>query len=218
MRDYTSYVLNTKPVFYVTMQGAKVRELVRGVNANISATAPLMDNGPFPGANAWRFSASTSDHDEFDIPTDPSYHPGDAAFSMGGWFNRNGQGGAFPVLLSCGTNDVGMNFGNTDDLLTLGKNGVGNIWQATNAITRGRWYHALCTRIASSTASGFINGVSVAGTNTAQTCSQATTNPTLALYSGPPQSDFDGWLAHWAIWNRVLTDGEIRGLYLAGVA
>lgn len=214
-RDYTAYVLRTSPVFYVPMQGSRVRELIKGVDAIVSATPPLIGTGPFPEANGYRFSASTADRDNFSIPTDPSYHPGNGAFSMGGWFNRNGAGGTFPVMLGLSTNDVGMGFGSTDDQMSLGKNGVADIWKATAAITRGRWYYGICTKLAGSTAAGFINGVAVAGTYTAQTPTATTGAPTLGLYSGVNQGDFDGWLAHWAIWNRVLTDGEIRGLYLA---
>lgn len=216
-RSYVAAILATGPAFYVPMQGSQVIEIIRGNPATVSATAPLIALGPFAGANAYRFSASTADNDSFAIPTHTSYHPGTTSFSIGGWFNRAGAGAAFPSMLGLSNNDIGMGFGNTDDKPALGKVNVGDIWKATNSITRGLWYHFVVTKIGGSTAIGYLNGEAVAGTYTAQTISTTAGNPTFGVNSGGSTNDFDGSLAHWAIWRRVLSPADVRYLYIAGI-
>lgn len=216
--SYEGLVMRTKPVFYAPMQG-KNYELVRGIAGTLSATAPTVAVGPFPGMAALRFSASTSDNDSLAFTTDTSYHPGDT-FSVGGWFNRQGAGdtGSAPTMLGMGSGDLTVYFplsGNTNKL-TLRKSGTGDIF-ATNKTFASPyadgWQHVIFRKNAGSSTDCYLNGVSAAGTLTNQTVVAAASNVTFGLPTGSTTNDFDGSMCHWAIWNRVLTEDEVVRLY-----
>lgn len=210
--DYADAVMSTGPVFYVPMQGGVVVEIVRGVKATVSATAPLIVAGPFQGANGYRFSASTADHDSFTIPTNAAYHPGNT-FSVGGWVNQLANGGSFPSFLNAGANDFNPGPSQAGKF-GLGKNGVGTIFVTTATYKATGWHHLLLTK-AGATTTCYVDGYSVAGTTTDLTVVAGSSN--IELGAAGTSGDLDGSLAHMAIWNRVLTAGEALALYLAAV-
>lgn len=214
---YEDVVLRTKPVLYVPMQGQKIRELVRGVDCTVSNSPTLGASGPFPGEQAIRFSASTADNDAVSVATNASYHPGDT-FTVAGWFNRLGTGDASPSLIHLGSNDltVFINSSVNGNYLALRKAGVGDIHRLGvfgSPHTAG-WQFCAWTK-ATTTTVGYLNGVlttSLGGSN--QTIVASTVDPTFGITAGGTTIDLDGSLAHWAVWNRVLSAGEIAELYL----
>lgn len=214
--DYQSFVLSTLPVFYVPMQGV-VTEVVRNNVASISATAPRATTGPF-NQQAWRFSATVGDNDNFTIATDPSYHPGDT-FSVMGWANQLGNGNSFPNWLigngAGGNNDMGVGV-TTAGAIVLGKANVGNVFVSTATYKGTGWHHVLFTKNAGTATVCYVDGLSVAGTFTNQTISAGSANWTIGGGAGH-SDDFDGCLCHVAIWKRVLTAAEAWSLYAKGV-
>jgi hypothetical protein len=213
-------ILRTRPVMYVPMQGSMARELVRQVNP-LTNTAVLQTGGGSPGMTARRFTASTADNDKLVYTSDASYHPADT-FSVGGWFNRMGQGDAAnaPSILHWGTNDFTVYFPlsvNTDKLV-LRKAGVGDVMISTETFDSpfdNGWRHAIFTKTGATRAL-YIDGVSTGTTGTNQTIVASASNPTIGTISGADTNDFDGALAHWALWNRVLTAAEVVEMYRAG--
>lgn len=221
-RRYEDVVMATRPVMYVPMQGNKLWELVRGVACNINNAPALAQAGPWAGSQAVRYSASTADDDTVSVTTNAAYHPGDT-FSVGGWFNRRGQGDAAnaPTIIHLGTNDFIVYFpltGNTDKL-TLRKAGVGDIFATNRTFVTpwaDGWQHVIFAKNAGTSTVCYLNGVSAAGTYTNQTVVASASNVAFGSASGTLLNDFDGSTAHWAIWNRVITAAEAAELYRAG--
>ncbi len=219
---YEDVILRTRPAMYVPMQGSKAWELIRNV-APSTETATGQFRGPFPYATSRRFTASSTDNDTIAYTSNAAYHPGDT-FSVGGWFNRLGQGDAAnaATILHNGTNDFVVYFpltGNTDKL-TLRKAGVSDIFATTRTFATpyaDGWTHVIFTKNAGSSTLCYVNGISVAGTFVNATVVASTSAPTFGLASGATTNDFDGALAHWALWSRVLTQAEVTDLYRAAV-
>lgn len=219
-RRYEDVVLATLPVMYAPMQGSMPVEAVRNTPMTNTGGVGYGRGGPFPGAQAAEFSASTGDNDKLSITTHASYHPGDT-FSVGGWFNRTalGDGSASPTLFHNGNNDITVYLplsGGAANKLTLRKAAVADIFAADRTFpspyTDG-WHHCLFTKNGGSGVACYIDGASVSGTYSNQTVSASTTNPTFGLNPGSSGNDFAGLLAHWAVWSRVLTAAEAAGLY-----
>jgi hypothetical protein len=217
---YEDVVLRTRPVFYVPMQGNTSRELV-SQSVILTQTATLQISGPAQGMTARRFTASSADDDKLVYTSQASYHPGNT-FSIGGWFNRLGAGDAAnaPTIFHNGTGDLTVYFplsGQTNKL-TLRRAGTGEIFATDRVFATpyaDGWVHCLFTKDAGTATVCYLNGVSVSGTYTNQTVVASSSNPTFGTASGANTNDFDGALAHWAMWNRVLTAGEAAELYRA---
>lgn len=217
---YEDIVLDTRPVFYVPLEGSVVSELVRGVKATVAATSPTPYRGPAQHMGGYRFSDSTTDNDYFGVTTHTSYHPGDT-FSVGGWFNRLANGAGDGSLLHLGTGDFVVWF--NGGTLALRKAGTGDCFTITSptfgTVPTG-WHHIIFTKNGSgagSTIVAYLNGVSVAGTYTNRTIVAAATDPRLGLTATSNNEDYGGALSHWAIWNRVLTQAEVTALYRAAI-
>lgn len=224
-RRYEDVVLDTKPVLYLPMQGATAtRELVRGILASGGGNATGRQTGPFPGAQSVDFDGND---DSLSLATDASYHPADT-FSAGGWFNRLGAGdtgNGGPVLCHFGTGDFTIWFpaGTNAGRLVLRKAGTGDIFATAETnwgtpYTRG-WHHVIFTKTGATT-KGYVDGVANAGGGTVanQTIVAAASDPAFGLVSPVATAtlDFQGRLSHWAVWNRVLTQGDVSDLYRAG--
>lgn len=213
--DYTQVVLRTKPVLYVPIQAqgnsSGLIELVRQVRAAIFGGATEYRSGPFPGAYARDFNGSTAD---LVLTTDASYHPGNT-FSMGGWVRRDGSNTNGHIFLHLGTGDV-VFWINTANQLSIRRAGTGDIFNSTATYTNTEWMHVIAVKNAGTSAAIYVNGVSIAGTFTNQTVVAAASNPTIGTIPGGGANWLDGGVAHMAVWNRVLTQGEITTLYRAG--
>jgi hypothetical protein len=204
------------------MQGDGQRELVRG----IAVTRPntVFGAGPFIGSGSLKFANNDA---AVVVPTHTSYHPGNT-LSVGGWFNRTGQGddaSGGPVLCHFGVGDFGPWFpaGTNAGRLVLRKAGTGDVFATATTdwgspYTKG-WHHVIFTKTGTTTKC-YVDGVSDpgGGTTADQTFVAAATDPKFGLNSAGTNLDFDGLMAHWAVWNRVLTEAEAADLYRAGKA
>lgn len=222
---YEQSVMGTRPVFYVPLTGDPIPaastgkiELVRRVKleeqAQAGAALPIA-SGALPGSAPNMLSGTT---EYWRVATDTSYHPGDT-FSVGGWFNRTGAGSSSPSMLHLGSGDLVVWF--SSDQLTLRKAGTGDIYVIGSPTfptpyTAG-WQHIIFTKngtSASNICTAYLNGALVSATYTNRTIVAAASNIGIGLNGA--NTNFTGMMQHWAIWNRVLTFGEARELYMAG--
>lgn len=212
--SYEQIVLGMAPVFYVPGKSATATEMVLGTKGAVTGT---VSPGPMPFTNSSVPGLDTrpASNSRLGFATNAAYHPGDT-FTLMAWFNQTTAGDAAPALMHWGTGDFTFYF--MDDKLALRKAGTADIVTTTQtfAAPMGRWVHAVCTKNAGTSAAIYINGVDDSTGYANQTIVASTDAPTLANQSGATANDFRGYIAHAAVWNRVLTAGEIRELYTAG--
>jgi hypothetical protein len=215
-------ILGTRPVLYVPMQGNKTYEMVRDVAVTVGGSTVFGRPGPFAGASAALFDGAA---DYLQVATHASYHPGDT-MSIGGWFNRTAAGHANGPVMYHLQGDMTVWFPPTTNAgrIVLRKAGTGDIFATSTTdwgspYTKG-WHRIAFTKTGATTKC-YVDGVEDAGGGTVanQTFSSANTEPpTFGWLSVLTTTlDYAGMLAHWAIWDRVITAQEERTIYLAGV-
>jgi hypothetical protein len=213
---YEDVVLRTRPVFYAPLQGSKLHELVLGSNAGTVTAARVGELGPFPGAQGVRFDGAG---DSVVFTTDPSFHPGDT-FSVGGWFDLREAGGDTGGIMFTlnATNDLTVYFVKASGKLALRKSGVSDVFTTNRTFATpwtDRWQHLIFAKNGAVSVTCYLNGAAAAGTFTNATIVAGAGGPRLGL-AASGSNDFNGYLSHWAVWNRLLTAAEASELYRAG--
>ena len=213
---YIDFMRRTAPVFYVPLQGSKIKEVMRDVTATLGSGIRVPRGGPF-GMQATEHDGTING--TVTVATDTSYHPGDT-FSCGGWFNRLGAGDpGGPILLHTNSDFVIWFSTINAGYICLRKPGVADVaCTATNTwgspYTRG-WHHIMFTKTGSSMRV-YLDGEPHESIGSNQTMVAGATDITVGWGGG--SLNFAGRMAHWAIWNRVLAPGEVQAIYRAGIA
>lgn len=208
---YEEAVLVTRPVFFMPNGSIDRWEVVKHQAVSNSNNAGRGATGPFRGAFANVFTAATGDNESINVANDASYQPGDT-FSLGGWAKCDGSGATMCVVHTGATGFV-INY-DTNRKPLLAKENTANVFANTNALDTA-WHHVLYTKNAGTATVGYVDGVSVAGTFTNQTIITVATQIQQGL-GGGNLNDWNGRISGMAIWNRVLTPGEVFSIFEAG--
>lgn len=204
--------------------GLICRDVVKGLKGTHSATPTMTSKG----------MATTSNADRVTFPVGFPKNVGDtnvSPFSVSLWINRDNITNTNTLFgwsftgdgdtgWYCQINAIGVGILNFDYYA-----GASYIRCITSSqLTPGVWYHMVCTRdnqnavYPASTQKIYINGINVgttanAGFGAPQTVSL--TNKTFGIAArGPLGTIFQGKTTNFAMWNRTLSDTEIRQLYI----
>lgn len=181
----------------------------------------------------WRFEGNSNDSKNSNNGTDTNitYNTGNGKYGQGagfngstskisiggititgnltfaGWINITSFPGATAMLLAAATNGVQFFIDNVGKL-NLAKNGTAVIGTSTSSVGTGRRRHVAVT-YDGTTARFYIDGIPDGTGSSAQTFSVAVTRIGV---DNPDSSFFNGSIDDLAIFDRVLTEAEIKTL------
>lgn len=216
--DYQTYsdeVLADDPAIYLRLGETSGSSAADSSGNNLTGTyqgSPAVGNtgALTDDANTSVFLDGTNDF--ISVPDNALLDPGDT-FTLEAWIKVSP-----PISISRNIFDKGANgydlFVSTSGILTLAKNGVGDIVAATQALPVNEWRHVACTK-SGSTVKLYINGVDVTGVVSNQTIT-ATSSDLYIGNSNPSGNFFYGYMDEPAIYPTALSPNRILRHYRTG--
>lgn len=217
---YQAAVLADTPSVYYRLGDASAPAVpdagAGGVNATIVGTPTFAQAGAFAGDTNTSVSFPGTSGNFLQTISSPgsAYDLGDGPFSIECWFKLGATSTLMDFLGKQGTGCYVLRI-DASGKISLNASGVGNCFIATGAITDTNWHHLVVTRVAATQPIMYIDGSSVAGTYTARTFADSTSQFDLGR-SGTANM-YHGQLQDVAIYKSVLSSTRVTAHRNAGL-
>lgn len=186
-----------------------------GVNATMAGTVTFAQTGAFPGDVNTSVSFPGTATNFLQTVTSPgsAYDLGDGPFTLECWFKLGATLTLMDLLGKQGTGCYVIRIDATGKI-SLVASGVGNCFILTNTVTDTNWHHLVITRVAATQPVIYLDGVSQAGTYTARTFADSTSQ--FDLGRSGTANYFHGQLQDVAIYKSSLSSTRVTKHYNMG--
>lgn len=187
-----------------------------GVNLSSVGTLDFGEAGAFAGDSnkSVAFPGTATNYLQTVSSPGSAYDLGDGSFSIECWFKLNATVTLMDFLGKQGSGCYVLRIDATGKI-SLAASGVGNCFITTATVTDTNWHHLVVTRVAATQPILYLDGVSKAGTYTARTFSNSTSQ--FDLGRSGTANYFNGQLQDVALYKSVLSPTRVTAHYNTGI-
>lgn len=217
---YQKAVLADSPSVYYRLGDASAPAVpdagAGGVNATVAGSLTFAQAGAFAGDvnTSVSFPGTATNFLQTASTPGSAYDLGDGPFSLECWFKLGATLTLMDLFGKQGTNCYVVRIDATGKI-SLNASGTGNCFIATTAVTDTNWHHLVITRVAATQPIMYLDGSSVAGTYTARTFADSTSQ--FDIGRSGTANYFNGNLQDISIYKSVLSSTRVTAHYNAGI-